>query len=77
MDDHHQWITAAGNTLLVPGAHLWQAMCSVWAADCLSSDEAKSVVQPIARPIAKSRVTIVSTVFERLVWQFPHVALRL
>lgn len=47
MDDHHQWVTAAGNSLLVPGAHLWQAMCSVWAVDCFMADDAKNILQPI------------------------------
>jgi predicted ATPase len=47
LDDHHQWVSSAGSALLVPGAHLWQAMCSVWATDCLSPDQAKLVVQPI------------------------------
>lgn len=46
-DDHHTWVTAAGNTLLVPGNHIWQAMCSVWANDCLLPDEAAKVTQPI------------------------------
>jgi predicted ATPase len=46
-DDHHQWVSAAGSALLIPGQHLWQAMCSVWAADCLDADEARRVLQPI------------------------------
>ena len=46
-DDHHNWVNAAGSELLVPGSHLWQAMCSVWAADCLDPSEAKAVIQPI------------------------------
>lgn len=46
-DDHHAWVSAAANTLLVPGNHLWQAMCSVWANDCLTTDEAAEIVQPI------------------------------
>lgn len=47
LDDHHQWVNSAGSSLLVPGSHLWQAMCSVWAADCLTTDAAKIVLQPI------------------------------
>ena len=47
LDDHHQWVNAAGSSLLVPGSHLWQSMCSVWAADCLDADEAKKIIQPI------------------------------
>jgi predicted ATPase len=45
--DHHQWLNSAGNKLLVPGAHLWQAMCSVWARDCLAHDHAIKIVTPI------------------------------
>lgn len=52
-DDHHVWIGAAGNTLLVPGTHLWQAMCSVWANDILSKDEAQKIVQPIDDVVAE------------------------
>jgi predicted ATPase len=47
LTDHHQWVSSAGNKLLVPGAHIWQAMCSVWARDCLTSDEAAKIIQPI------------------------------
>lgn len=47
LDNHHEWVNSAGSTLLVPGAHLWQAMCSVWARDCLKGDHAKEIVQPI------------------------------
>jgi predicted ATPase len=47
LDNHHQWVNAAGNSLLVPGAHLWQAMCSVWSADCLDADAGKKTIQPI------------------------------
>jgi predicted ATPase len=47
LSDHHQWVGAAGNKLLVPGAHLWQAMCSVWSRDCLTKDAAQRITQPI------------------------------
>ncbi|WP_210246510.1 AAA family ATPase [Methylobacterium sp. WL12] len=47
LSDHHQWVNSAGSSLLVPGSHLWQSMCSVWAADCLDQDEAKKIIQPI------------------------------
>ena len=46
LSDHHQWVNSAGNKLLVPGAHLWQSMCSVWARDCLSADDAVTITQP-------------------------------
>ena len=36
-----------GIRLLVPGSHLWQAMCSVWSRDCLAKDDATKVIQPI------------------------------
>jgi len=46
-DDHHQWVNSAGSSLLVQGTHLWQAMCSVWAADCLPADEGRQLIQPV------------------------------
>jgi predicted ATPase len=46
-DDHHQWVHSAGSALLIPGTHLWQAMCSVWANDCLDRDHAQKIIQPI------------------------------
>jgi predicted ATPase len=47
LPDHHQWVGSAGSNLLVPGAHLWQAMCSVWSRDCLTKDDAAKIIQPI------------------------------
>lgn len=47
IEDHHKWLGAVGNTLLVPSGHVWQAMCSVWAIDFLDADEAKLICQPI------------------------------
>lgn len=45
--EHHDWVKAAASRLLVSGDFLWQAMCSEWATNCLSSDEARKLFQPI------------------------------
>ena len=48
LNDHHEWIGEAANNLVLPGDILWQAMCAEWTVKCLSSREAKSIVQPIS-----------------------------
>lgn len=47
LDDHHEWVSSAASTLVVPGSYLWQAMCSVWSRDCLLPDEAQRIIQHI------------------------------
>lgn len=45
--DHHEWIKYAATKLLIGGDFLWQAMCSEWANNCFTLDEAKPMVQAI------------------------------
>jgi predicted ATPase len=45
--NHHTWVNSAATSLLVGGDILWQAMCAEWAANCLTADDAKKVVQPV------------------------------
>ncbi len=47
LTDHHQWVSSAANKMLVPSNILWQAMCSVWARDNLTKDDAQTTTQPI------------------------------
>ena len=47
LPEHHDWVKAAARKLLVGGDFLWQAMCSEWATNCLSLEEARTLFQPI------------------------------
>lgn len=51
-EDHHDWVPSVANKLLVPGSNVWQAMCSVWAADCLTAEEADLALRPIEVALA-------------------------
>ncbi len=45
--DAHEWIDAAADALLLKGNILWQAMCAVWATECLSQQSALPTVDAI------------------------------
>jgi len=47
LQDHHDWIKAAANVLVLSSDILWQAMCAEWATGCLAPQDAKSITQPI------------------------------
>lgn len=47
LDDHHEWIRLAADELVLGGQILWQALCAVWAKECLLSAEARVVVDPL------------------------------
>ncbi|MCY1271080.1 AAA ATPase domain protein [compost metagenome] len=47
LDNHHQWVDSAASQLHIPGAYLWQAMCSVWANDTLDPHQARNLIQHI------------------------------
>jgi predicted ATPase len=47
LPEHHDWIRYAANKLIIGGDTLWQVMCSEWATQCFSPEDAKSIVQPI------------------------------
>ena len=46
-NDHHDWIGEAASTLTLRPDILWQALCSEWAVECLSKEDAKRIIQPI------------------------------
>jgi hypothetical protein len=46
-DNEHEWIRLAADELVLGGQNLWQAMCAVWAKDCLPPLQAKPIVEPI------------------------------
>jgi predicted ATPase len=43
LPNHHDWVKAAADRLVVGGAVLWQAMCSEWAKQCLKAIDAKLI----------------------------------
>ena len=45
--DHHEWVRAVANRLFLGGDHLWQAMCAVWANDCIPEHERKKITDSI------------------------------
>jgi hypothetical protein len=45
--DSHEWINAAADGLLLKGNILWQAMCAVWATECLSQRAALPTIDAI------------------------------
>jgi predicted ATPase len=45
--DHHLWIDQAATALVLGGDTLWQALCSVWAKDCLSQEEAARISRAV------------------------------
>jgi predicted ATPase len=51
-DDHHAWVSSAATGLSLGGDVLWQALCSVWARNVLSQDDAKSVYEAISDALA-------------------------
>jgi hypothetical protein len=46
-DDEHEWIRLAADRLTLGGQILWQAVCAVWAKDCLSAVDAKTVTDAV------------------------------
>lgn len=46
LNDHHEWVRSAANSLICSGDTLWQSMCSEWAKK-LPSHEADTIVNPI------------------------------
>ena len=45
--DHHDWVAAAANKLVLGGDTLWQIMCAAWVANCLAESQAEEIVSPI------------------------------
>ena len=48
LPDHHAWIDFAASRLTLGGDTLWQAMCAIWASQCLSDEDAHRVAQPVS-----------------------------
>jgi predicted ATPase len=45
--DHHEWIPAAANKLVLGGDTLWQIMCAAWVGNCLTAEQADTIIAPI------------------------------
>ena len=45
--NHHEWVRAAANKLVLSGETLWQAMCAEWANAGLAADEATVLTRAI------------------------------
>lgn len=52
IDDHHEWIATAADRLMHGGEMLWQALCSIWAAESLSGHERGKLVNSIRIKLA-------------------------
>jgi len=47
LSDHHDWVSAAANKLVLGGSVLWQAMCAEWSKLCLAPETAKIITDAI------------------------------
>jgi hypothetical protein len=45
--DHHDWIQAAANKLMIGSEGLWQSMSAEWVGNCITDADSKAVVEPI------------------------------
>jgi hypothetical protein len=50
--DHHEWASSAANKVHLSSDTLWQAMCSQWAGNCLTTEDATKLVNPIRHALA-------------------------
>ena len=53
LPDCHEWVTHSADKLVISGDALWHAMSSQWASQCLSAEEARTIVQPIEDALDK------------------------
>jgi hypothetical protein len=53
LPDCHEWVTYSANKLVISGDALWHAMCSEWASQCLTAEDARAIVQPIEDALDK------------------------
>ena len=45
--DHHTWVNSIGDTLVLGGDTVWQALCSSWAVNCATQDQIDDACQPL------------------------------
>lgn len=48
LEEHHDWLLEAGNSLALGTDQLWQNMCAAWVMHCATQAEKDAVVHPIA-----------------------------
>lgn len=46
-DDAHEWVRLSADALNLGGQNLWQAMCAIWARNCLAVIDANKAIDPI------------------------------
>lgn len=47
LGNHHDWLRAAADRLIVGGGHLWRGMCNCWAKYTVSSKEVAAIIENI------------------------------
>lgn len=52
LTDAHEWVRHAAATLVLSSDVLWQAMCAEWARECISTDQAKDIIEAIEDALA-------------------------
>lgn len=50
--EHHTWVNAVGNELVLGGDTVWQALCSSWAANCATPAQIDEACQPLRDALA-------------------------
>jgi len=47
LPEEHDWVKEAANRLILRADILWSVMCSEWARQCMTSEDAKRILNPI------------------------------
>lgn len=50
--DHHTWVNSVGDTLVLGGDTVWQALCSSWAINCATEEQIENACQPVRDALA-------------------------
>lgn len=52
--DHHMWVNAVGDRLVLGGDTVWQVLCSSWAINCATQQLVDGLCQPLRDALADS-----------------------
>jgi len=55
--DHHEWIKFAAEQIYVTADSLWEALCSVWVANCLEDSLGRETIKPIEEALGKTIIS--------------------
>lgn len=50
--EHHKWVNAVGDQLVLGGDAVWQALCSSWATNCATQEHIDAACQPVRDALA-------------------------